>query len=206
MTPPGPPEMDATTTPHNTVNPPATAASVVPMLRAVLVCDIVDSTALVERLGDLRAVLLMQRHDQRLREALHQSGGQLIDRADGVLALFERPIGALDFALRYQRALRELGEAEGTTLQARVGIHVGDVMMWANEPRDVLAGAKPFEIEGLAKPVAARLMGLALPGQILMSGMAQNLAQRAAAELGERAAKLRWLVHGRYRFKACRRR
>lgn len=201
MTPPGPPDMDATTTPHNPVNTPAAAAPVVPMLRAVLVCDIVDSTALVERLGDLRAVLLMQRHDQLLRQALQQSGGQLIDRADGVLALFERPIGALDFALRYQRALRELGEGEGTALQARIGIHVGDVMMWANEPRDVLAGAKPFEVEGLAKPVAARLMGLALPGQILMSGMAQNLAQRAAAELGERAARLRWLVHGRYRFK-----
>ncbi len=201
MTPPGPPEMDATTTPHNPVNTPAAGSPVVPMLRAVLVCDIVESTALVERLGDLRAVLLMQRHDQLLRQALQQSGGQLIDRADGVLALFERPIGALDFALRYQRALRELGEGEGTALMARIGIHVGDVMMWANEPKDVLAGAKPFEVEGLAKPVAARLMGLALPGQILMSGMAQNLAQRAAAELGERAAKLRWLVHGRYRFK-----
>ena len=52
-------------------------------------------------------------------------------------------------------------------------------MTWANEPKDVLAGAKAFEVEGLAKPVAARLMNLALPGQILMSGMAQNLCHRA---------------------------
>ena len=171
------------------------------MLRAVLVCDIVESTALVEKLGDARAAVFLQRHDQLLLQAMKLCHGQLVDKADGVLALFERPIQALDFALRYQRGLHELGKAEGFELKARTGIHVGDVMAWDNHPRDVAAGAKPIEVEGLAKPVAARLMALALPGQILMSGMAQNLAQRAAGELGERAGRLRWLVHGRYRFK-----
>lgn len=172
-----------------------------PLLRAVLICDIVESTALVERLGDVRAAGFLQRHDQLMRQAMRLCEGQIVDKADGVLALFERPIQALDFALRYQRGLSELGKAEGLELKARTGIHVGDVMTWANDPRDVQAGAKPFEVEGLAKPVAARLMNLALPGQILMSGMAQTLAQRAAGELGERAGRLRWLMHGRYRFK-----
>lgn len=179
----------------------ARGAAVTPVLRTVLLCDIVESTALVERLGDVRAVALLQKHDRLLREAMGFCHGQLIDKADGVLALFERPIQALDFALRYQRGLRELGTGENLELQARIGIHVGDVMTWANDPRDVLAGAKAFEVEGLAKPVAARLMNLALPGQILMSGMAQNLCQRAAGELGEAGANLRWLLHGRYSFK-----
>jgi putative peptide modification system cyclase len=177
------------------------AAPVTPMLRTVLLCDIVDSTGLVERLGDVRAVALLQRHDQLLRQLIALCHGQLVDKADGVLALFERPIQALDFALRYQRGLRELGTLEGLDLKARIGLHVGDVMTWANTPKDVLAGAKAFEVEGLAKPVAARLMNLALPGQILMSGMAQNLAQRAVGELGEAGANLRWLMHGRYSFK-----
>lgn len=177
------------------------APAVRPMLRAVLVCDIVDSTALVERLGDARVAAFLQRHDQLLLQAMKLCHGQLVDKADGVLALFERPIQALDFALRYQRGLHELGKSEGFVLKARTGIHVGDVMTWANHPRDVQAGAKPIEVEGLAKPVAARLMSLALPGQILMSGMAQNLSQRAVGELGERAGRLRWLLHGRYRFK-----
>jgi len=172
-----------------------------PLLRAVLFCDIVESTALVERLGDVRAAGFLQRHDQLMRQAMRLCEGQIVDKADGVLALFERPIQALDFALRYQRGLSELGKAEGLELKARAGIHVGDVMTWANDPRDVQAGAKPIEVEGLAKPVAARLMNLALPGQILMSGMAQTLSQRAAGELGERAGRLRWLMHGRYRFK-----
>lgn len=177
------------------------AAPITPVLRTVLLCDIVESTALVERLGDMRAVALLQQHDQLLRQALALCRGQLIDKADGVLALFERPIQALDFALRYQRGLREIGAVQGLDLKARIGIHVGDVMTWANEPKDVLAGSKAFEVEGLAKPVAARLMNLALPGQILMSGMAQNLCHRAAGELGEAADSLRWLMHGRYNFK-----
>jgi putative peptide modification system cyclase len=179
----------------------AHAAAVTPVLRTVLLCDIVESTALVERLGDMRTVALLQKHDRLLREVMAFCHGQLIDKADGVLALFERPIQALDFALRYQRGLRELGRDEKLELKARIGIHVGDVMMWANDPKDVLAGAKAFEVEGLAKPVAARLMNLALPGQILMSGMAQNLSQRAIGELGDTAGRLRWLMHGRYSFK-----
>lgn len=180
---------------------PLNTAPVTPMLRTVLLCDIVESTALVERLGDMRAVALLKRHDQLLRQLMDLCHGQLIDKADGVLALFERPIQALDFALRYQRGLRELGALEALDLKARIGLHVGDVMTWANEPRDVLAGAKAFEVEGLAKPVAARLMNLALPGQILMSGMAQNLCQRAVGELGKAGHNLRWLMHGRYNFK-----
>jgi putative peptide modification system cyclase len=179
----------------------AHAAAVTPVLRTVLLCDIVESTALVERLGDMRTVALLQKHDRLLREVMAFCHGQLIDKADGVLALFERPIQALDFALRYQRGLRELAQEEKLELKARIGIHVGDVMMWANDPKDVLAGAKAFEVEGLAKPVAARLMNLALPGQILMSGMAQNLSQRAIGELGDTAGRLRWLMHGRYSFK-----
>ena len=176
-------------------------APVTPLLRTVLLADLVDSTAAIEKLGDVRAAALMQRLDLHLRDLLDITHGRLIDKADGLFALFERPIQAVDFALRYQRALMELGREENIRLQARVGMHVGEVMTWINPPQAVAAGAKPLEVEGLAKPVAARLMSLALPGQILLSGMAQSLAHRAQAELGERGRKLRWLVHGRYRFK-----
>ena len=71
------------------------APAVRPMLRAVLVCDIVESTALVERLGDVRAAGFLQKHDQLLLQAMKLCHGQLVDKADGVLALFERPIQAL---------------------------------------------------------------------------------------------------------------
>src|SRR3990167_9443438 len=176
-------------------------STVTPMLRAVLLADLVDSTAFIERFGDARAAVALQRLDLQIRDLLEFTGGRLIDKADGLLAIFERPIQAVDFALRYQQALRHFSSSEGYTLTARVGIHVGEVMTWSNPDQAIAAGAKPLEVEGLAKPIAARLMSLALPGQILISSMAQSLAQRAQAELGERSQRLRWMVHGRYRFK-----
>jgi len=176
-------------------------SSVTPMLRAVLLADLVDSTAFIQSFGDARAAVALQRLDLQIRDLLEFTGGRLIDKADGLLAIFERPIQAVDFALRYQQALRLFSANEGSVLNARVGIHVGELMTWSNTDNAIAAGAKPLEVEGLAKPVAARLMSLALPGQILISSMAQTLAQRAQAELGERAEKVRWLVHGRYRFK-----
>ena len=180
---------------------PTPAHSVTPLLRTVVLADLVDSTAFIQRLGDTRTAMLMQRLDLQIRDLLEFTGGRLIDKADGLLALFERPVQAVDFALRYQQQLRQLGTDEHLGLSARVGIHVGELMTWTNSPQAIAAGAKPLEVEGLAKPVAARLMSLALPGQILLSGMAQTLAHRAQSELGERASRLRWLVHGRYRFK-----
>jgi putative peptide modification system cyclase len=171
-----------------------------PQLRAVLVCDLADSTALVERLGDSVAADLMRRHDRVARDLLHAHGGREIDKTDGFLVLFERAVQAVAFALAYQRALRTLGEQCRQTLRSRIGIHVGEVVLWDNTATDIADGAKPVEVEGLAKPVAARLMGLALPGQILMTDIARSLAQRARDELPG-SAQLSWRDHGSYRFK-----
>src|SRR5690349_6824042 len=130
------------------------------LLRALVLCDLAESTGLVERLGDKAAAELIRKHDRVVRVALQRHGGREIDKTDGFLLLFERPIEAVAFALEYQRGLRALAEETKQPLSARVGIHVGDVMVWDNVPADVARGAKPMEVEGLAKPVAARLMGL----------------------------------------------
>lgn len=172
-----------------------------PLLRTLALCDLVDSTGLVERLGDQRAAALMRRHDRLARDLLHRYNGQEIDKTDGFLVLFERPIQAIAFALAYQRELTQLSQAEQVPLLSRIGIHVGDLLIWHNSPGDVVQGAKPVEVEGLVKPVTARLASLALPGQILVSGVATSLAQRGHDELGAFAERARWINHGRYRFK-----
>src|SRR5690606_37565740 len=86
-------------------------------------------------------------------------------------------------------------------LAARVGIHVGDVVVWDNSVEDIAKGAKPVEVEGLVKPVTSRLMNLALPGQILLSNIAYDLAHRAQGELVDLLPSVRWRTHGRYRFR-----
>src|SRR5690349_19566528 len=113
-------------------SPVAPASSANALLRTLVLCDLADSTALVERLGDQRAAAVMRRHDRLARDLVHQHGGQEIDKTDGFLVMFERPIHGVAFALEYQRELRRLGVDEELPLRARVGIHVGDVMVWEN--------------------------------------------------------------------------
>ncbi|MGN6519702.1 MAG: putative peptide modification system cyclase [Dokdonella sp.] len=177
------------------------AGTTTSVLRTLVLSDLVDSTALVERLGDQRAADLIRKHDRVARALMQQHGGREIDKTDGFLLVFERPIQAVAYALAYQRELADLGAQEQIELAARIGIHVGDVVVWDNSADDVRRGAKQTEVEGLVKPVAARLMGLALPRQILMSGTAYDIAHRAQGELGEKLARVRWRTHGRYRLK-----
>lgn len=174
-----------------------------PQVRTLLLTDLVDSTQLVERLGDTAAAELFRAHDRMVLELQQRWRGRLIDRSDGLLLLFERPIDALGFALDYVRGLRDLGRERQLRqpLQARAGLHVGEVLVWENSPDAVRLGAKSLEVEGLAKPLAGRLMALARPGQILLSATAEPLAHRAARELGERGELLVWKSYGRWRFK-----
>ena len=158
-------------------------------MHALVFTDVVDSTMIVERLGDERAAQLWVEHDRRARELLARHGGREIDRTDGFFALFESISHAARFALDYHEALR------GLEVAARVGLHVGNVTLRENAPVDVARGAKPVEIEGLAKPFAARVMALARGGQTLLSADAR-------AALGDPAIKGAVVdSHGHFRLK-----
>jgi predicted ATPase/class 3 adenylate cyclase len=148
--------------------------------------DIVDSTRVVEQLGDTVAADLWARHDRRVRDLLHEHRGREIDRTDGFFAIFDRAADAATFATACHLAVSEL------ELRARVALHTGTVTLRENDPVDVARGAKPLEIDGLAKPFAARLNALASPGQTLASAA-------ACAALGGAAGALR--SHGHYRLK-----
>jgi predicted ATPase/class 3 adenylate cyclase len=156
--------------------------------RALLLTDVVDSTQLAERLGDAAAAELGAAHDRAARDLLRQWRGREIDKTDGMLMLFERAADAAAYAAAYHAALASLP----VPLKARAGLHVGSVILRANPPEDVAQGAKPLEVEGIAKPLAARVMSLALGGQTLLTAAAR-------AALGTCA----WRVqsHGHWRIK-----
>ncbi|WWW36197.1 putative peptide modification system cyclase [Stenotrophomonas rhizophila] len=180
---------NGTSTPHTT------------QLRALLFTDLCDSTLLVERMGDAPAAELFQEHD-RLVIALQQRWtGQQIDRSDGLFMLFKRPVDALGFALDYQQGLQTLGGKRNILLRARMGLHVGEVLLWSNSAESIALGAKPVEVEGLAKPMAARLMQLAQPGQFLLSATAESMVRRVSGDVGDAAQGLKWKSFGRWRFK-----
>lgn len=170
-------------------------------LKTLVLTDLCDSVALIERIGDNAVAELFRNLDAQVLQLLQKWNGRLIDRSDGMFLLFDVPVSGLGFALDYQQMLEGLGAGLGMPLKARVGLHVGYVLSWHNSDEAVAVGAKLVEVEGLAKPMAARLMNLARPGQILVSSVAEALLRGSQQALGERATRLQWKSHGRWRFK-----
>ncbi|MBN95239.1 MAG: hypothetical protein CL928_14400 [Deltaproteobacteria bacterium] len=172
-------------------------------IRTLLLCDLVDSTAIIQQVGDVRAADLLAEHDQLARSLLETHRGIEIDKTDGFLLLFRRPIDAVCYALGYHRDLALLSQRTDCPMTARVGIHLGEVSLRKNNAEDVERGAKPVELEGLAKHIAARIMGCAQGGRTLLSQEAYEVARRGAVghEAEELQAELSWVKHGSYLLK-----
>ena len=170
-------------------------------LKTLLVTDLVGSTHLVETLGDRRAADVLAHHDRLARDLMTEFQGREIDKTDGFLLLFKRPADAVRFALGYHLELARVSEEAGIDLKARVGIHLGEVILHENPLQDILRGAKPIEVQGLAKPIAARAMSLAEGGQTLLTRAAFDLSRRAVKEERSGDRRIHWLSHGDYRFK-----
>ncbi|MCP3957658.1 MAG: protein kinase [bacterium] len=171
------------------------------VIRTLLMTDLVDSTRLVQKLGDSRASDVAARHDRAARDLLPRFNGLEIDKTDGFLLLFERPIDALAYALAYHQTLSDLSTELDVDLQARAGIHLGEILLRENSPADVARGAKRLEVEGLAKPTTSRVMSLARGKQTLLTHSAFDLARRSAVGAALPSRHLSWLAHGPYRFK-----
>ena len=138
-------------------------------VRALLITDVVGSTELTERLGDQAMADAWAAHDRIARDLLPQFGGQEIDKTDGMLLLFEEAASAVAYAHAYHQGLTRLA----LPMVARAGLHVGAVVLRRNAPEDVARGAKPWELDGIAKPTVARVMAIARGGQTLLTAEAR---------------------------------
>ena len=154
--------------------------------------DLVDSTALKTRHGDLLASELIGRHRQ-LVSRLAATAGRIIDWAgDGCFLTFETPSTAVTFALQLQNA----HFLDPQLAAVRTGIHIGEV----NERPGPGGDGEALRVEGLAVDLAARICALAQPGQILMSAaVADSARQHLAAGVPPRPVV--WLNHGTFALK-----
>jgi len=155
-------------------------------VRAVLLTDIVDSTSLWQTLGDEATTALWVRHDRLARDLLPEWRGREIDKSDGLLLLFATAADAVGYVLAYHRTLAE----RCRPMKARSGLHVGPVVLRENSADDISRGAKPLEVEGQTKAIAARIMSIAGGGQTLLTGAAH-------AALGEHGYRVQ--PHGHWR-------
>jgi predicted ATPase/class 3 adenylate cyclase/Tfp pilus assembly protein PilF len=138
-------------------------------MHALLLTDVVDSTRLAQQMGDAAMAELWATHDRLARDLLPAWRGREIDKADGMLLLFDGVDDAVGYALEYHAAIAE----KGLPIQARAGIHVGSVTLRSNSAQDIARGAKALEVAGIALPTAARVMSVALGGQTLLSADAR---------------------------------
>jgi len=154
----------------------------------LVMTDIVDSTQVNERLGDQRMGVLWERHDRLARDLIRDWRGIEVGRGDGFLVLFNTPVDAIEFTLAYHRGLAGLDEP----LKARAGMHLGPVTLRENRSEDRARGATPYEVDGVALPITARVMSVALGGQTLATQSTLHALPRHGRRI---------MSHGHWRLK-----
>jgi class 3 adenylate cyclase len=136
-----------------------------PTRRTFMFTDIVDSTKLVEALGDEKWRKLLTWHDRRLRDVIEEAGGEVIKHTgDGYFAAFRTPVAAVEAAVAIQRAL---DEHEPLAPDVRIGLHTGGAFHKDDE-----------DYAGQGVHMAARIGALASGGEILVSSESIDGASR----------------------------
>ena len=177
--------------PHLLTTPPPAPATPIPAGTVTfLFTDIQDSTSFWDRLGS-RFQPVKEEHDRLMRRVAAQfDGHEANTTGDGFFYLFQKASRGIECAIAMQVALATdaalqetlvpLKDVVGDSLQARIGLHTGELMPGAS--------ANP---EGPNSNVAARVMGAGHGGQILVSrevflNARTNLpAQITCADLGK---------------------
>ncbi len=154
-----------------------------PGMTAILFADIVDSTALTERLGDAAFRAKARELDTALRSIIRENAGTPIEGkllGDGVLAVFTSARQAIEAALACGKAGDEGG------LPLHLGLHAGDVIRESDPDGRA-------NVYGGAVNIASRISGLSAPGEVLVSDTVRGLARTSAGvtfeDRGEQALK-----------------
>jgi len=109
-------------------------------------------------MGDARWLQTRAAHDAVVRRNLAAFRGTEIERTgDGFLATFDGPARAVHCGARIRDDLRSLG------LEIRAGLHTGEIER------------RGREIGGIAVHLASRVLALAEPGEVLVSGTVTDL-------------------------------
>ena len=136
---------------------------------SIVFTDLSRSTETLGQVGDARWRTLLAEHNQSARTQIERFGGREIQTTgDGFLVIFDNP----GQAVRGAAAMLDAAAAHGLT--ARAGIHTGEVEIQGDDVR------------GIAVHAAARILALAEPGQVLVSGTVRDLLAGSGLVFAER--------------------
>jgi class 3 adenylate cyclase/tetratricopeptide (TPR) repeat protein len=131
---------------------------------AVLMTDLVGSTAMADRIGPAAAEVLRTEHFGLLRGAVERTEGREVKNlGDGLMIVFSSASQALTCALQMQQAIEARNRRAQEQLGVRIGVSLGDTTV--------------EEGDHFGEPVvqAARLCASADGGQILISDLVRQI-------------------------------
>ncbi|OBA88288.1 cyclase [Mycobacteriaceae bacterium 1482268.1] len=141
------------------------------VLSTVLFTDIVGSTQRAAQMGDEAWSTALAAHDRVIERHVTGARGTLVKfTGDGALATFDGPARAINCASAIRDAVEDLG------LTIRAGLHTGEVEM---------AGG---DVHGIAVHIAARIMALAAPREVLVSGAVPPLVLGSRISFADRGS------------------
>jgi class 3 adenylate cyclase len=135
----------------------------------MLFSDIEASTALNERVGDVRWLELLRAHNAVVREQVQAHGGfEVKAQGDGFMVAFPSARRALQCARAIQSAIgSQLGEHREGPIRLRIGLHTGEAIR------------EEADFYGKNVVLAARIADQARGGEILASSVVKQLTESA---------------------------
>jgi adenylate cyclase len=149
---------------------------------AIVFTDMVGSTDINSKVGDLLAREITRVHNAIVRSALTRFDGREVKHTgDGIMATFQVISQAAEAAVDIQRAVASHnGRRPDLAIDLRIGINAGEPVMEEND------------YYGIAVTLAARICAEAKGGDILCSGVIRDLSQGKDLRFRERGqAKLK---------------
>jgi eukaryotic-like serine/threonine-protein kinase len=135
----------------------------------ILFSDIEGSTALNERLGDVRWLELLREHNRVVRDEVKAYGGfEVKSQGDGFMIAFPSARRAIECARAIQDAIaRELRDHPDGPIRVRIGLHTGEAIR------------EEADFYGKNVVIAARIADEARGGEILASSVVKQLTESA---------------------------
>ncbi len=144
-------------------------------LVTIMFTDIVDSTKQAADIGDAEWSTLLNAHDSVVTTEVERHGGSVVKNlGDGFLIRFDGPAAAITAGREIRAAVERVG------LCPRVTVHTGEVEVRGDD------------ITGVAVNLAARLLTVTEPGEILVSSVVRGLVAGSNIQFNDR---------GRHQFK-----
>jgi adenylate cyclase len=130
----------------------------------IVFTDIVDSTAMLSRLGDTAWVEVIRHHNEVIRAITSEHGGRVVEtQGDGSMLAFSSARRAVACAEEIRRGIEQAFASFSPPIRVRIGIHTGDAIEEADH------------FFGTTVHYAARVAGEAMGGEVLVSSLVRDL-------------------------------